>query len=64
MNIDGDLTRLVEIVIVPYILDLLHLDLFTISISIIVLMVNSDVKILLLLKVFQVHTTKYKSKYK
>ena len=62
MNIDGDLTRLVEIVIVPYILDLLHLDLFTISISII--MVNSDVKILLLLKVFQVHTTKYKSKYK
>ena len=60
MNIDGDLTRLVEIVIVPYILDLLHLDLFTISISII--MVNSDVKILLLLKVFQVHTTKYKSK--
>ena len=64
MNIDGDLTRLVEIVIVPYILDLLHLDLFTISISIIIIMVNSDVKILLLLKVFQVHTTKYKSKYK
>ena len=32
MNIDGDLTRLVEIAIVPYILDLLHLDVYYIII--------------------------------